>query len=142
MHIQNGLILPSNIIPNIYTVSTTHSRSIAHLWYDLGVLWLSIMYLKSAAKHFFSNYSNKYSLDLSKYEKIIHFSPQNSDLWAPKVYPGRDSNPGRSRSSNSLYKLAKNVASNPKGLGFFLTANFQSPQFCNCLSWNFEILSI
>ena len=50
-------------------------------------------------------------------------------LWALKVCPGRESNPGRSESSDSLYKLAKNVASNPKGLVFFLTANFDGHNF-------------
>ena len=43
------------------------------------------MYLKSAAKCFFSSYFNKYSLDLSKYAKIIHFGQQAAELCAPKV---------------------------------------------------------
>ena len=51
---------------SLYTVSPTHSRSIVQLWYDLGVLWLSITYLKIVAKPFFSTYANKYRLDLSK----------------------------------------------------------------------------
>ena len=74
-----------------HTVSPTHSRSIAHLWYDLWVLWLSIVYLKSAAKRFFSSYFNKYSSDLSKYAKIIHFGQQAAELCAPKV--GGQKNP-------------------------------------------------
>ena len=83
------------------------------------------MYLKSAPKLFFSAYPNKCSLDLSKYAKNIHFGPPAAELWVPKVWPARDSNPGRSESSDSLYELAKNVASNPKGLEIFLTANFE-----------------
>ena len=38
------------------------------------------MYLKNAAKRLFSSYFNKYSSDLSKYAKIIHFGPQAAEL--------------------------------------------------------------
>ena len=78
----------------IHTVSPTHSRSIAHLWYDLGVLWLSIICLKSAAKCLFSIFPNKYRSDLSK--KLV-FDPTGqraSKLQTIKVCAGRDSNPG------------------------------------------------
>ena len=50
-----------------------------------------------------------------------------AELQALKLYSVRGSNPGRSESSDSLYELAKNVASNPKGLEIFLTANFGGP---------------
>ena len=43
------------------------------------------MYLKNAAKRLFSSYFNKYSSDLSKYAKIIHFGQQAAELCAPKV---------------------------------------------------------
>ena len=59
----------------------------------------------SAAKHFFLNYTNKYKSDLSK--KLI-FDPADqraSKLQALKVCAGRDSNPGLSESSKSLYKV-------------------------------------
>ena len=34
---------------SIYTLRHSHSRSIACLWYDLGVFWASILGLKSDA---------------------------------------------------------------------------------------------
>ena len=43
------------------------------------------MYLKSAAKRFFSSYFNKYNSDLSKYAKIIHFGQQAAELCAHKA---------------------------------------------------------
>ena len=55
----------------------------------------------------------------------IHFGQGAAELWVPKVCARRVSNPGRSESSDSLNKLAKNVASNPKGLEIILTANFE-----------------
>ena len=83
------------------------------------------MYLKSAAKCLVPLYPNKNRLDLSKKLVFDPAGPRASKLWALKVCPGRGSNPGRSESSDSLNKLAKNVASNPKGLETFLTANFE-----------------
>ena len=62
---------------------------------------------------------NKTKLDLSKKLVFDPAGPRASKLWALKVCPGRGSNPGRSESSDSLNKLAKNVASNPKGLEYF-----------------------
>ena len=64
------------------------------------------------------------------FKKKIVFDPEGpraTKLWAFKVCSRRGSNPGRPKSSDSLYKIAKNVASNPKGLEFFLTANFDGP---------------
>ena len=58
--------------------------------------------------------------------KLI-FSPAGqwaAKLQALKVCAVQESNPGRSESSDLLCKVAKSVASNPKGLGIFLTANF------------------
>ena len=126
---------------NHTAVSPTHSRSIAQLWYDLRVLWLSIIHLEIDAKPFFSNYTNKYRLDPSKKLFFDPVSPRAAKLWALKVCSRRESNPGRPKSSDSLNKIAKCVASNPKVLGFFLTANFYNPQFCNPWSLSFEILS-
>ena len=111
----------------LFTVSPTHSRSIPHLWYDLGVIWLSILYFKSAAKPIFFLKSNKHRSDLSKNLVFDPVGPRATKLWALKVCPGRGSNPGGSESCDSLNKLAKIVASNPKGLEFFLTANFDGP---------------
>ena len=45
----------------------------------------------------------------------------------PKVCPARDSNPGRSESNDLLHKVAKIVASNPKGLEFFLDCQLWEP---------------
>ena len=75
--------------------------------------------VKSAAKSIFSHYPSKYRLDLSK--KLV-FDPvglRATKLFALKVCSLRESNPGRPKSSDSPYKIAKNVASNPKGLDFF-----------------------
>ena len=49
-----------------------------------------------------------------------------SKLQTVKVSGDQESNPGHPESSNSLHKLAKNVASNPKCLNIFLIANFTS----------------
>ena len=57
----------------------------------------------------------------------MHFCQGAVELWVPKVCPARDSNPGRSESNDSLHKIAKNVASNPKGLEFFFITNFEGP---------------
>ena len=83
--------------------------------------------VKSAAKAIFSLYPSKYRLDLSKKLVFDPVGPRATKLWAFKVCSRRGSNPGRPKSSDSLYKIAKNVASNPKGLEFFLTANFDGP---------------
>ena len=48
-------------------------------------------------------------------------------IYALKVCALRDSNPDRSESSDLLHKVAKNVASNPNCLSFFLIANFDGP---------------
>ena len=46
-----------------------------------------------------------------------------------KVCPSRDSKPGHPKSNDSLMIVANGVASNPKCLNFFLTANFKRVQF-------------
>ena len=81
----------------------------------------------SAAKYLLSLYHNKYRSDLSKRLVFDPIDPRGTKLWALKVCGRRESNPGRPKSSDSLYKIAKNVASNPKGLEIFLTANFDGP---------------
>ena len=53
------------------TLRQSHSRSITRLWYDIGLFWASLICLKSAAKQFFSFYSNRYSLYLSKEVLIV-----------------------------------------------------------------------
>ena len=84
-----------------------------------------------------------YILIESLYEALlVYFGQGLAELWVPKVRPCRDSSLGRPKRSNSLYKLAENVASNPKGLDFFLTANFQRPQYRNRLSEAFELWTI
>ena len=60
-------------------------------------------------------------------------------MWALKVCARRGSIPGRSESSDSLYKLAENVASNPKGLEFFVTANFDGQYLCSRFSYEVEL---
>ena len=72
----------------------------------------------------FSSYTNKNRSDLSKNLVFYPASPRPAKLWALKVCPAWDSNPGRLENSGLLYKFAKNVALNPKGLNFFLTPNF------------------
>ena len=79
-------------------------------------------------------------ITLTKIDQIFQKS-EFLTLQALKVCSGRELNPGCLKSNYSLYKVAQSVASNPKCLGFFVTTNFQSPQVCNHLSWNFEILS-
>ena len=92
------------------------------------------MCLKSAADQFFSLFPNRYCLDLLKKVLYVHFGQGSVKLWVPKLWPCQDSNLGRPESSDSLYELTRNVVSDPKGLEFFLTANFQRPQFCSPLS--------
>ena len=58
---------------------------------------------------------------------LAYFGQGAAKLWVPKVQPGWDLKLGQPKSSNSGYKLAKNVASNPKGLEIFLTTNFEGP---------------
>ena len=48
------------------TVPCRLNRLFGHLWYKVGVLWHRKNCLKSAPKHSFSIYPNKYDLDLSK----------------------------------------------------------------------------
>ena len=92
----------------------------------MGILtWYNMP--QSATKCLFSFFPNKYRSDNSKKLLFDPAGPRASKLWALKVCPDRGSNPGRSESSDSLDKLAKNVASNPKGLEIFLTANFEAP---------------
>ena len=59
--------------------------------------------------------------------KFIHFCQGATNLWVLKVWPRRGSNPDRPESSDSLYKITKNVVSNPKGPEIFLTAKFDGP---------------
>ena len=69
------------------------------------------MIFKELKTSFFLSYANKDRSDLSK--KVI-FGPvgqRTAKLLALKVCALRDSNPGRSESSDSLYKIGKNVAS-------------------------------
>ena len=82
------------------------------------------MWLKSTQNLIFITYIIKNMLDLSKEVSWVHFGQEGSKLQDLKVGARRGSNPDRSKSSDSLYKLAKNVASNPKGLDIFWTANF------------------
>ena len=86
-----------------------------------------IKHLKSAAKPIFFHYPDKHRSDLLKKLVFDHLEPRATKLWALKVCGRRESNPGRPKSSDSLYKIAKNVASNPKCLEIFLTANFDGP---------------
>ena len=76
----------------------------------------------------------KNMIDLSNEVLQVNFCQEVSKLQALKLCAVRESNPGRSESSDSLHKLTKNVASNPKGLEFFLTANFDGPYLCCDLS--------
>ena len=104
---------------HVGTVCAKRSESICFLWYNLIVLWPIQSTLKSAAKPIFLSFPNKYRSDLSK--KLV-FGPVGqgaSKMYAFKVCTGRDSNPGRSESSDLLHKVAKNVASNPNCLSFF-----------------------
>ena len=90
----------------VLTVPCRLNRLFGLLWYDLGVFWLNITCLKSAAKYLLSFYPNKYRSDLSK--KLI-FDPAGqkaSKLEALKVCSDRDSNAGRPESSNSLHRIA------------------------------------
>ena len=61
--------------------------------------------------------------------KIIygHVDQGTPKMESLKVWPSRDSNPGRSESNDLLHKATKSVASNPKGLEFFFTTNFEGP---------------
>ena len=83
----------------------------------------------------FSIYPNKYGLDLSKEVALILPNQRAANLQAFKVCADRESNPGRLESNDLLYKVANRVASNPKGLEIFLTANFERPQFYNRLTY-------
>ena len=84
---------------------------------------MKISYLKSSQNLLFSSYTNKYRSDPSKKLVLGPVGQRAAKMWAFKVCTVRDSNPGRSESNDSLC----NVASNPKGLEIFLTANFDSP---------------
>ena len=66
----------------------------------------------------------KNMIDLSNEVLQVNFCQEVSKLQALKLCAVWESNPGRSESSDSLHKVAKNVASNPKGLDFLSTANF------------------
>ena len=112
------------------TLCVHHSRTIVILWYDLRVFWLNIKCLKSALKSIFFHYPNKYRSDLSKKLVFDPVGPRATKLWALKVCSRRESNPGRPKSSNSLFKIAKNVASNPKCLEFFF----------DCQLWGSKVL--
>ena len=131
---QSFLLAPfSSVLIWVCTVCAKRSESICFLWYNLIVLWPIQSTLKSAAKPIFLSFPNKYRSDLSK--KLV-FGPVGqgaSKMYAFKVCAGRDSNPGRSESSDLLHKVAKNVASNPNCLSFFLIANFASLLFCSQL---------
>ena len=63
-------------------------------------------------------------IDLSNELLQVNFCQEASKLQALKLCAVRELNPGRSESSDSLHKVAKNVASNPKGLDFLSSANF------------------
>ena len=77
-------------------------------------------------KTIFLIFFNLYNTDLLKEPLNIHFSPLDLELWVPKVCTGW-LNLDCLKSSDSLHKLTKNVASNPKGLKIFLTTNFDGP---------------
>ena len=74
-----------------------------------------------------SNLSNpsKGVIGLLKEIPYVLVDQRAAKLQALKVCSDRDSNPGRPESSDSLNKVANGVASNPKCLNFFLTANFK-----------------
>ena len=93
------------------------------------IAYFSILPIQSPSKPIFFSYTSKYRSDLSKKWIFGPLGPKSTKLQAFKVCAGRESNPGRSESSDSLYELRKTVASNPKCLIFFFKANFDSLQF-------------
>ena len=61
-------------------------------------------------------------------KKIIYnpADPRTPKLEVLKVCTVRESNPDHSKTSDLLHKLMKSVASDPKGLAYFLTPNFDA----------------
>ena len=68
-------------------------------------------------------------IGLSKEIPYALVDQRAAKLQVLKVCASRDSNPGRPKSNDSLMNVANGVASNPKCLNFFLTANFEGLQF-------------
>ena len=68
---------------------------------------VSCAVLKSIPKQLFSIYPNKYGLDLSKEVLLVFPHQRAAKLQVIKVCADRESNPGRPKSSDSLYKIAK-----------------------------------
>ena len=93
------------------------------------------MHLKSAAKPIFFTYPNKYRSDLSK--KLV-FEPADqgaSKLEALKVSSDGESNPDCPKTTFSLLERLKRGNAKVSFLNFFLTANFEGPQFCSRLTY-------
>ena len=111
----------------LHTVSPTHSRSIAQLWYVLGVLWLGIIYLKSAIKCFLSVYPNKHRPDLFKklvFDPVGQTASKFEDL---KVCSNRDSNPGRPKTKS--FNKVSFWPCRPNGLKIWGPQSLQRPGF-------------
>ena len=115
-----------------YTVRRSHSGTIVTLCYDLRVTQMAIECLKTNAKLLFCSNTNKYRSELPK--KLISdpVGQRTTKMQALKVCAGWESNPGCPKSSDSVYKIAKNVASDPKCRFFLsptlLSCNFKSPR--------------
>ena len=115
----------------LHTVSYISLHTISILWYDLRWFWQAKNTIKSTQNLFFFSYTNKYGSDLSKKSIFGPVSPRSTKLQAFKLCAGRESNPGRSESSDSLCKIAKMKPRTQNVSYFFFKANFDSLQFCS-----------
>ena len=82
---------------------------------------------KSLSGPSFGIFHIKRNKDLLKQVPYVLADQRAAKLCSLKVCTVQDSNPGSWKSSNLVHKLTKNVASDPKGLEIFLTANFDGP---------------
>ena len=85
----------------------------------LGYFELVKNALKMPQNVFFSIHPNKYSLDLSKEVLLVSPGQRTAKLQAFKVCAVRESNPGRPKTTDSVYKSEKRSLEPKRSRNFF-----------------------